>query len=154
LPRRGGRLREVGARFILRDRGSRYGTYVNGERVAGERELKLGDVLKIGPLQFEIEIAHGIGGKKRPAVADLKEAAARTAQSSSSSKFDVADWLADEPADASTATMKLKDTHRLRLGDTETVAMTPIADTSRLPSLRFCAMSIIIHCPRRPWVGR
>ena len=37
-----------GVRFLLRDRGSRYGTFVNGERIAGHRRLFDGDTVSFG----------------------------------------------------------------------------------------------------------
>ena len=40
----------------VRDFGSTNGTFVNGEQVAGERELKAGDNLKVGPLEFTVRI--------------------------------------------------------------------------------------------------
>lgn len=41
-------LRSVAGRHVLHDLGSTNGTFVNGERVQGERELKDGDVLLFG----------------------------------------------------------------------------------------------------------
>ena len=41
----------------VRDLGSKNGVYVNGERIGVEQELKNGDRLAIGPLEFEIVIA-------------------------------------------------------------------------------------------------
>src|SRR5437764_880289 len=58
----------------VRDFGSKNGTYVNKERVVGERELKAGDHLTVGPLQFEVCISHGLAAKKRPPVADIHQA--------------------------------------------------------------------------------
>ena len=40
----------------VRDLGSKNGVYVNGERIGVEQELKNGDRLAIGPLEFEIAI--------------------------------------------------------------------------------------------------
>ncbi|HEY8549463.1 MAG TPA: SpoIIE family protein phosphatase [Vicinamibacterales bacterium] len=37
-----------GDRYILRDKGSRFGTFVNGEAVNGERVLKAGDIVRLG----------------------------------------------------------------------------------------------------------
>src|SRR6185295_4154930 len=48
----------------VRDFGSKNGTYVNDERVVGERELKAGDRLSVGPLRFEVHLAHGLAAKK------------------------------------------------------------------------------------------
>jgi pSer/pThr/pTyr-binding forkhead associated (FHA) protein len=39
----------------LRDLGSRNGTLVNGELVAGERLLEKGDQIQVGPLVFEVQ---------------------------------------------------------------------------------------------------
>jgi pSer/pThr/pTyr-binding forkhead associated (FHA) protein len=93
----------------VRDFGSKNGTFVNDQRVVGERELKPGDRLAIGPLYFEVEIAHGLAGTKRPPVGDIKEAAARTAQVASKDPFDVSEWLSVE-AEADTNSTVTADT--------------------------------------------
>jgi anti-anti-sigma factor len=43
-------------RFFIRDLESTNGTFVNDERIAGERELQHGDALRIGTLDFDIEV--------------------------------------------------------------------------------------------------
>ena len=79
----------------VRDFGSKNGTYVNNERVAGECELKSGDQLRVGPLEFEISIRQGeLGGKKKPPVHSAKEAAERTA-AGQPDEVDVAQFLDD-----------------------------------------------------------
>ena len=87
----------------IRDFGSKNGTLVNGERVAGERELKAGDKLVVGPLEFEVCILATIVAKKRPKVESVKEAAARTAEGSDD-KVDVTQWLTDKEQAGSTET--------------------------------------------------
>lgn len=67
------------AGVIVRDLKSRNGTFINDELVQGERELKYGDRLKVGKLEFQILIDHGIGGTKKDKVKDVKEAAVRAA---------------------------------------------------------------------------
>lgn len=42
-------LRSLGNRHVIHDLGSTNGTFVNGERVAAEREVKDGDLLTFGP---------------------------------------------------------------------------------------------------------
>jgi pSer/pThr/pTyr-binding forkhead associated (FHA) protein len=101
----------------VRDFGSKNGTYVNDERVVGERELKPGDRLTVGPLRFEVRIDHGLAAKKRPPVVDIKEAAARAAQDASKDPFDVAGWLSDEPTDETVS----GDTHTVNLADTDAI---------------------------------
>src|SRR3954471_9502842 len=43
-----------GDKVFVRDCGSTNGTFINDEQVAGEREAKTGDKLKVGPLEFEL----------------------------------------------------------------------------------------------------
>src|SRR5688572_2370542 len=63
----------------LRDFGSKNGSFINGQRVSGEQDLRHGDKLKIGPLEFEISIVEEPDAKKRPKVQSIKEAVERTA---------------------------------------------------------------------------
>lgn len=91
----------------VRDFGSRNGTYVNEERVVGQRELHNGDKLKVGNLEFEVQLSSSVGGKKKPKVKDIKDAAVRTATgkpsggstSGGSVDDDVNDWLAADDDD-------------------------------------------------------
>jgi predicted component of type VI protein secretion system len=45
-----------GGTFFVRDFDSTNGTFVNEERVTGERELKPDDILAVGPLKFTVKI--------------------------------------------------------------------------------------------------
>ena len=105
-------------------------TFVNGEQVTSERELKNGDRLKVGVLEFEIQLAVSVGGKIKPKVHTIQEAAARTVQTTSPKEddLDITRWLEDgeqEPSDPppSPETMSLKDTHTTghKLSDTTTI---------------------------------
>jgi predicted component of type VI protein secretion system len=102
----------------VRDFGSKNGTYINGERIVGEQEIKPGDRLKVGPLEFELVVNHKLGGKKRPAVHGLKEAAARTAEARPSGDIDVTQWLAPEPGSKATST---SETQQLSAVDTSSM---------------------------------
>lgn len=80
----------------VRDLSSRNGTYVNGEQITQETVLLTGDVLRVGPLEFEMLIEHTAAKLKRPKVADIKEAVSRTAEVASHSTQDLSDvtaWL-------------------------------------------------------------
>lgn len=83
----------------VRDLGSKNGTFVNGERIVGERLLHNADQLKVGPLAFEIVLSTGVGGKKKPAVTGgIKEAAERAASvTATAADIDVSGWLISEP---------------------------------------------------------
>ncbi|MEX2173044.1 MAG: FHA domain-containing protein [Pirellulaceae bacterium] len=107
---------------VVRDLSSRNGTYVNGERVGEEAVLLSGDVLRIGPLEFELLIEQTAAKIKRPKVSDIKEAVARTAEGSSSSSTselgDISDWL--DEGDLADKQRKVvdPDTRQFRLDDT------------------------------------
>jgi pSer/pThr/pTyr-binding forkhead associated (FHA) protein len=87
----------------VRDFGSKNGTFVNGERVKTERELKAGDRLKIGPLELEVQLAVSVGGAKKPKVHSVQEAAARTVQAAAGDDIDISQWLEDDDEDEETA---------------------------------------------------
>lgn len=97
--------------FAVRDLGSRNGTFVNDERVMGERELKAGDRLKVGALEFVVHLAEKpvVGpAKKRPKVTSIQDVVARTVQGVGSGEHDVSAWLEDDPNITSAPTRELK----------------------------------------------
>ncbi|MHC4403928.1 MAG: FHA domain-containing protein [Planctomycetota bacterium] len=94
----------------VRDFGSRNGTFVNGEQVEGGRELKNGDLLKVGNLEFEVQLTVRIGGKMKPKVESVEEAAARTVESSVIDEdLDLDQWLGDTD-ELESAPTKVDDT--------------------------------------------
>ncbi len=105
----------------VRDLGSKNGTFVNGEQISGEVQLKPGDKLKVGPLEFEIILAAGLTGKKHPPVHGVREAAARSANSATHTEDDIAQWLMDDHSKPSPAAAT-QDTKQVRLTtDTEEI---------------------------------
>ena len=110
----------------VRDFGSKNGTLVNGERVRGERELKTGDKLTVGPLEFEVSLRVAVASKKCPKVESVKEAAARTAEGSGGAAKleDVGEWIKDgevvEAASNETRRFKLNETDEIDLKNSET----------------------------------
>lgn len=112
-------------RVLIQDLKSRNGTYVNEKRLPGDRAkiLEAGDRLKIGKLLFELVIEHGLKGNKKPHVADVGEAAARTVQDSDSrfEEVDVTGWL--DEADQIDRVRKLSDpdTRQFRIDDLEKI---------------------------------
>ena len=84
--------------------GSKNGTLVNDQRVIGERVLKTGDILIVGPLKLEVRLTADVKGAKKPKVHSVAEAAARTAETSTFDGEDsVADWLNMDDKDAHAA---------------------------------------------------
>ena len=106
------------AEVMIRDLNSRNGTYVNGEKITGDTVLLNGDLVKVGPLEFEMLIEHTAARIKRAKVSDIKDAATRivqsTASQSSSDLSDVTAWLDEADVKAKT------ETRQFRVDDTAT----------------------------------
>lgn len=108
-------------RVLVQDLKSRNGTFVNDKRLPVDKAkvLNAGDELRIGKLLFEVIIEHGLQAAKKPEVADVGDAAARTVEAGSQdSRFeavDVNDWL--DEADQIDRVRKLSDpeTRQFRL---------------------------------------
>jgi predicted component of type VI protein secretion system len=107
---------------VVRDLNSRNGTFVNNERVAEESVLLGGDVLRVGPLEFEVAVEQTPGKPKRPKVSDIKEAVARTAESSSigttTELDDVSQWLEEADTEEKQRRVTDPETRQFRLDDT------------------------------------
>jgi pSer/pThr/pTyr-binding forkhead associated (FHA) protein len=103
----------------VRDFGSKNGTVVNDETIKGEQELRNGDRLKVGDLEFEVRLDLGVGGKKKPKVQSIQEAAARTVDASTEDDMDLDSWLSD--TDTQTLEPTLTDGPSAETSDTPTV---------------------------------
>ena len=71
------------AYVAVRDLGSKNGVYVNGERIGVEQELKNGDHLAIGPLEFEVVLAATLKAAPKPKVETISEVVARAVEQNS-----------------------------------------------------------------------
>lgn len=123
----------------IRDLKSRNGTFINGERLEGKKELKYGDVLKIGKIKFQIVIEHGVGGVKKEEVKSPQEAAARAAKSEEPlSKEDqagdsISSWLEEADEIDREKGLNDPDSRHYKTEETERVAMPKeITDTISL----------------------
>lgn len=119
-------------RVVLRDLNSRNGTFVNDQPIREPYALRNGDQIKIGTLEFQVELTVSVGGKKKPKVQSIGEAAARTVQSAaraSDEDFDIEKFLGDEdstPGGGPAASAPVSpDTVRTRLSDTATIVLPP-----------------------------
>ncbi len=99
----------------LQDLGGSNGTFVNGERIAGERELTSGDRIKVGPLEFQAIFVTASAADKpggpQPTVSDApapgspKSAGSAASQGGENPSMaanqadddDVMQWLTDAP---------------------------------------------------------
>jgi pSer/pThr/pTyr-binding forkhead associated (FHA) protein len=133
-------LRTDGA-WLVRDLGSRNGTYLNDERIESPSPLGVGDELRVGPLKFRIdEYVKSSGGKpakagkatesdlpqdikraKQPPVKDVADAVQREAikGDKSATEDDISRWLLGivEP----TAADMMRETQTLSMEDTAAV---------------------------------
>ena len=67
----------------VRDLGSRNGVFVNGEKIDQETELRNGDRLTIGPLEFEVVVSVAMSAGKKPKVESIADVVARTVEQNS-----------------------------------------------------------------------
>ena len=82
-------------RATIHDMNSATGTFVNEVRLKAPQELKNGDRIRIGLLEFEVQLTVTVGGKKKSKIRSIQEAAARTVASAARDEVDVTAWLAE-----------------------------------------------------------
>jgi len=99
-------------RATIRDLGSRNGTIVNDQKITGEHELRTGEKIKIGPLEFEVQLSTSVSGKKKPKVRSVQEAAARTVEAAKprDSEADISNWLDEDENEGDTKNVKMNAT--------------------------------------------
>src|SRR5690606_17630712 len=117
--------------YTVRDLGSRNGTYVNGERIAAETELKHDDTLRVGPLEFRCEMSTDIDRSKKPKAKDVAEVVARSAEKGAGENVDEDDisrWLLGPDPGSSVA---MNETRNFRIDETRAI---PSKQTVEMPS--------------------
>lgn len=114
-------------RVVARDLKSRNGTLVNGEKITGDVQLKTGDNLKVGPLEFEVLVDHSLGGVKKSKVSDPKQAAERVAQTdkkgSGNMEEDINSWLEEADEEERTKRITSPETRQFRLDSADYQAL-------------------------------
>lgn len=112
------------AAVSIKDLGSRNGTLINGEKIAGEAELASGDEIGIGTLKMLVTITHGITNLKRPKVKTVAEAVDRTVTAGDSDigEEDITKWLLDGPGPSS-PNQSISETQTIRMDDTNAVEL-------------------------------
>ena len=108
----------------VRDFGSKNGTYVNDQRVQDIGLVRPGDVLRVGPLVFEIN--YQPQEVPAPQIPNVNEVASKTG--GNKEDWDVTDWLNDdddsqvkrEIAEPETRQFRLDETDRVMLDSSET----------------------------------
>lgn len=113
-------------RVLVKDLGSKNGTYINDEKIDGEVELTLGNVLRVGRLEFEVVLEHGLQGAKRPKVNNVKDAAARQKTDSpteTAQDEDITGWLESGVDDSVARRVADPETRQFQLDETDRVAL-------------------------------
>jgi pSer/pThr/pTyr-binding forkhead associated (FHA) protein len=111
-------IRIEGSNVVISDMGSRNGTFINGQQLTARHNAKVGDILRVGRLQFEILIDVAEPSNKRPRVDGVAGAVARTAESSGRGNDNLEDsitsWLVEEQDNSAlsdtTTQLSLEDT--------------------------------------------
>ena len=85
-------------KVLVRDMGSKNGVFLNDEQVTETRELKNGDKLAVGPLDFFVNITVEMKPQKTAKVKSISDAVARTVELQSgvtqkSQEDTITDWL-------------------------------------------------------------
>jgi pSer/pThr/pTyr-binding forkhead associated (FHA) protein len=131
-----------GEKVVLKDYGSTNGTCLNGEQLAGEREIGDGDKIKIGPLEFmvRVEVAASqsstilSSGKKTAAANSATPSTAIVAPTPLPSEPPVAVMPEEEPDKAAAMLLSMDDsaaadpTAEASIPDGTTVMDIPAAD--------------------------
>lgn len=123
-------LRTEEGRVFICDLGSTNHTFVNKEKITGERELKNGDVVNVGGiLNLEVQFTVELASKKKPKVNSVQEAAVRTVENAATDDVDISRWLEDNgttPPPVPHGDPKLANTQiEQSLSDTTTIVPTP-----------------------------
>ena len=102
---------------LIRDLGSRNGTYVNGNRIEGDHQIEMGDQLRVGPLEFLVTYVASATTSPKSAPVRAKKPVG------SDDEMDglVGNWLEEaEETDRSTRSPD-RETREFRLDDTNQV---------------------------------
>ena len=122
ISRRHCEITRKGDGAVVRDLGSRNGTYVNDQKIEGEVSLSHGDRLRVGPLEFLYEVEGKLNDVKHPQVKSAGEAVARTAEMAQEQKSggcletSISDWLLEEPQGQ--GEQSIKETHAFSIDET------------------------------------
>ncbi|MGL4595394.1 MAG: FHA domain-containing protein [Thermoguttaceae bacterium] len=106
--------------IAVRDLGSKNGIFLNDVRVSMEQELKNGDKLRVGPLEFFVNLVVSMKAQKKTKVESISEAVSRTVEiesavmASDDKDVEIADWLlasgeSDQDEDTQTVQVIMAD---------------------------------------------
>ena len=105
----------TGAGVLVRDLGSRNGTFINGIPIAEETILQPGDSITTGPMTFELEKVEA--PKKQTVTTTTTTTTNKAKKDPSASDDEIAGWLTDETSDELSASDTTIQTGRAKSVD-------------------------------------
>ena len=124
----------------IEDVGSTNGTIINGEKIDRRRELKNGDRITIGVLEFDVRLTISAESKKKTKVHSVQEAAARTVATAAKADddLDISSWLDpdDDPQHVASPTRQPVPGQDTTAGKTmdDTMTLTTAAQKPKEPT--------------------
>ena len=117
---------------VIRDLKSRNGTFVNGVQLESPHKAKSGDKLRVGRLQFEVVIDPMESGNKKPKVAGVVDAAARSVGKSANGSLEdsITDWLNEEVEDTPSGLLQTRNNETVHMNLDQTAAIDMDGDDS------------------------
>jgi len=112
-------------KVFVRDCGSTNGTFLNDEQIAGEREAKAGDRLRVGPLEFDLQFEAGAAVVAKPAAAPARTVAKPAVAAKKSTAGSASARATDTVPEGGTIVLE----PGALLNDLNRVATTTIVDT-------------------------
>ena len=107
----------------VRDLKSRNGTLVNGTKITGDKRLRNGDSLEVGPLKFEVVLESSKVEEEKAAPAKAESAAATKSNKPKSEMGGmVSQWL-EEADDVAREEQKFSETREYRFDETSRIEL-------------------------------
>ncbi len=101
----------------VRDFNSKNGTFVDGNRVVGETELRSGSELVLGPVRFLVQRQMARDGKEDSAAESVRQTGGRQSQTPQGHEEDIDRWLDDTDPGNSEGNMMTGKSEPHRRGD-------------------------------------
>ncbi|MDR3234467.1 MAG: FHA domain-containing protein [Planctomycetaceae bacterium] len=123
-----------GERVVIRDLGSKNGVFLNDKRASIEAEMKHGDKITVGPLEFFVHISVETKAEKKSKVESVSDAVARTVEIQGGAPVDqfdekeLSNWLIAPDESGENLETQTVDASELLASITQTIKNEPKED--------------------------